>query len=971
MTSEQFKKVEDIFFRLQQVPPSDRDSAIDQLCGGDDLVRAEVRSMIGQEASGEGLSRFSQHVDRVVASAVGPVGEVHVGQRVGHYEIIRLLGQGGMGVVYLARDTRLARTAALKALLPGAEASPIPVERLRREARALAQVSHPNVATIYGLEEADSKLFLAMEYLEGKTLSQRLGRSAIPIADALTICQHVAAGVEAAHDAGVIHRDLKPANIMLTTDGAVKVLDFGLAREMRGGDGKTISTGGDTHFQTITRKGSLFGTPAYMSPEQARGELLDERSDIFSFGSVLFRCLTGRPAFAGETEGELVEGIKNHEPEWHLLPKNLPPSLLRILRRCLAKNPDDRYHHMGDVRLDLREVLAGRDWEALARSRSHALRWRIAAACMAALGVAGLVAAVTMMKHRPAAIATDSTSVQAQQFEVPFPENAPQSDLERLQVAITADGKNVAVACGTPDAGQSLWLRGNADRAWHRVDGTVNAHRPFFSDDGQWLGFFRDSQLYKRRLAGGGDLIRLADATNWYGATWREDGAIAYVSAWGQPIVQSDRPGADPKPLTAMRPELGDISHLGPVFVPGEKWVIYSAWTGGEECSIQATELATGKPHVVLRNASSPRITGTPRGTYLLYERASIIFAAPFDVATATLTGTETAIADGVLNDGTRFNAYFDVSRDGTLVYVPGSSFAEESRLAYVNADGETTTPFNDDRLSFSEPSMSADGSRVLVAIKGKLYRAYLYDLKRKTFEPILTGGDTVSAKISDDGQMISSTINKDGKYGIYLISLKDGTQQLLYTAEADYPSEVCWSPDGKSLVFSMSAKQGIARDVWIMDARPGATPRPLVATAASEEHCHISPDGKWVTFTSDANGTKQVYLASLPDGAQRRQISVTGGTWPYFGRDATKLYYRAQGKLWIVGLSETGYVTGPPTVAYGKPFGQSDPLARDYTIAADGRVLLIEPSERRPVVRQIRFITNWFAMLPDAVAAK
>jgi serine/threonine protein kinase len=353
MTSEQFQRVKELFAALQPLSAQERMRALEARCGDDTVVRSELEKLL---KSNDGAARQSDGMSSPFRSGAREM----AGQRVGPYEVVEILGQGGMGVVYLAHDTRLARKAALKAILPGAEDDAIPLERLRREARVLASLSHPNLATVYGLEESHGTLFLAMEYIEGKSLSQRLGRSAMPASEALFCCEQIAAGLEAAHEEGVIHRDLKPCNVMFTAEGTVKLLDFGLARELRE---KALTPAADAMTLTVTREGSVAGTPAYMSPEQARGDPLDRRTDIFSFGSILFRCLTGRPAFEGETVGEVINAILTLEPDWSKLPAKLPASVASILRRCLAKDVAGRYRHIGDVRLDLREAQEARAWE--------------------------------------------------------------------------------------------------------------------------------------------------------------------------------------------------------------------------------------------------------------------------------------------------------------------------------------------------------------------------------------------------------------------------------------------------------------------------------------------------------------------------------------------------------------------------------------------------------------------------------
>ncbi|MGB7157592.1 MAG: protein kinase, partial [Tepidisphaeraceae bacterium] len=841
------------------------------------------------------------------------------------------------------------------------------LERLRREARVLASISHPNIATIYGLEESPDALFIAMEFIDGKTLSQRLGRSAMPLPEALDVCEQIAAGVEAAHEAGVIHRDLKPGNVMFTADGTVKVLDFGLARELKiveanANANAKVGTEGDSRAAPLTRQGSFFGTPAYMSPEQARGESLDRRSDIFSFGSILFRCLTGRPAFDGEGDLELIDGILSGEPDWSKLPPNTPEALRKVLRRCLAKDPADRYRHIGDVRLELREMIESRAWEQRedqpARPTARrALPWVVALLAL------GLALAAALLPWRAVPVPTRQGA--AQRLDLALPENTTQKDLERLQLAVSRDGRFIVAPFQTA-GGQELWIRafGNGG-GWRRIEGTLGAHRPFLSPDGQWVGYHRDGHLYKRRLSGG-DPIRIINTTNWYGAAWGEGDAIAYTPTWGDPIHVVARPGASPVVVTRLQPAEDEHSHLSPFVIPGGRWVLCHVWHGKEECSILATELASGADHTVIGNATSARVAATPRGDYLLFERASMIFAAPFDRATAKVTGPEQPIAEGVMNDGTRFAAYFDVADDGTLVYFPGTSFQEENRLSYVNPDG-TTEPLNDDRLSFAEPRFSKDGKKLAVGLKGKVYQAMVYDLERNTKEPVLSGGgDTVAHAFSPDGQTIACTINRLGGYGIDLINLRDGTWRRLTPARADYQSDLDWSSDGRHLVFSMSPAEGAARDAWLVEiGAKDESPRQVIATPGADVQPGISPDCKWLAYSSNVSGRPEVYLAAFPQGDRVKSVSLGGGQQPVWSPDGKSLYYIAPQGLVQVGISAAdGAVAGRPTVVYDKPFGQSDPIARDYAIAPDGRPFVVEPSERRPGVTHMCVVTNWYQLL-------
>jgi serine/threonine protein kinase/Tol biopolymer transport system component len=957
MTSEQFQRVKELFAALEPLSAQERQRALEATSGNDSVVRAEVEKLLERKNDVRGsLGNVAEQIDNTLAT-VRVDASAMKGLRVGPYQVVEILGQGGMGIVYLAEDTRLARKAALKAILPGAEHNAMSLERLQREARILASLSHPNLATVYGLEESQGTLLLAMEYIEGKSLSQRLGRSSMPISEALHCCEQIAAGLEAAHAEGVIHRDLKPGNVMFTGEGVVKVLDFGLARELRE---KPLSSDGDAQLLTLTREGSVVGTPAYMSPEQARGESLDHRTDIFSFGSILFRCLAGRPAFEGETVTEVIDAIVTNEPDWSKLPARLPASVVSILKRCLAKNAADRYRHIGDVRLDLREAQVTRAWERRDPAPTpNALIRRWAPWVLALLSLAF---AATAFWQRPRSPGTGVAL--AQRFDVAFPADAVQSDLERVQVALSPDGRRMVLACKTEE-GQALWMRSHGDGQWRRIEHTEGGHRPFFSSDGQWITFFRAGHLYKRRPTASGDPIHLAALTNWYGASWADDGSLIYSAAWGNPLQKLSASDSKPQACTRLDTNHNARSHLSPWVISGGPWVLYSVWSGGDQTDIHATSLDGGQQHVVVVNASSPRVAATPRGDYLLFERASTIFAAPFDRRNAKVTASESAIAEGVMNDGTRFAAYFDVSGDGTLVYFPGTSFAEESRLAYVNSDGGTT-PFNDDRMSFCEPVFSPVARKMAVLVKGKIYRSLVYDLARQTREFILTGGDTLSLAISPDGQKFSCTVNRDGGYGIDLISLVDGRRLgRIVQPGTDYQTDLGWSADGRLLAFSMSPREGTPNDIWLVEPLAEAHPRALVSSPGADTKPALSPDGQWIAYQSDVSGRAEVYLVTCPDGQTTRQVTFAGGASPAWSPNGKTLYFVVPQGLSSVSITSGGTVTSKATIVYDKPFGQSDPIARNYAIAPDGRPLIVEPSERRPTVSHLCVITNWYSLLP------
>lgn len=978
MSSDRFRRCRQLFDMLYELPADKWRSTLDRECPDDASLREEVWTLLtAKEQNGEEL------IQRVAQSAVAALLESHridperiVGNTVGRYRVLRMIGQGGMGVVYLAEDEVLGRKAALKAVLPHSATDVRHVERLRQEARVLASLTHPNLATVYGLEQSEDGLYLAMEYLEGNTLAQHLSRETVWVEDSLRWCEQISAGLEAAHEAGIIHRDLKPGNIMFTADGIVKVLDFGLSRQMANPEMSRVTLSDVTveNQLTLTRQGSLFGTPAYMSPEQARGEPLDQRSDIFAFGSILFRCLAGRSAFPGDTDSEVIEAILTRDPDWQLLPREVASDVRRILRRCLAKQPSDRYRHIGDVRLDLRNVIDEMrshafNWSGPYRLPGRSSTWRGTVIG----GVVCLVLLLGLLLIRPWIVQVDS-SASTRRFDLVFPEGVVQSDLERVQVAVSPDGSNIVIACATPSGGQALWIRSHQQPEWRRVEKSDGAHRPFFSNDGQWIGYFRDGHLYKQRQNGLGDPIRLATTTNWYGASWADDDSLIYSPAWGSPLsVAVSGSGTStvpsvPRTISRLDSNRDEFSHINPTVVGGTRWVLYNTWNGGETCSIRATHLDTGSDHEVIDNATTPRIAATPNGTYLLFERASIIFAVQFDKIHAKVAGGEYAIAEGVLTDATRFVAYYDIASDGTLLYYPGRTFAEENRLTYVNADG-TTTPFSDDRLAFCDPLFSSDGSKLGAVVKGKRYRVWLYDLARQTSEYVLSGGegDALGHAVSPDGSKIVCSINRDG-YGIDLISLSEKRLlRRLLPADADYASDLGWTRDGKSITFSTSPREGIPRDIWMfpVEGGPEVKPQPVISSPAEDRQATVSPDGRWIAYCSDRSGRYEVYISAFPQGDRTRQISVHGGNCPAWAPDGRTLYFASPEGLAKVLLDAEGAMVGRPVVIYDKPFGQSDPLARNLAIAPDGRVLIVEPSDQRPAVTHIKVLTKWYDLLP------
>ena len=1018
LTAGQFRRVEELYFQASSLPPEQRDSFLAGACADDPDVREEVRSLLshsgGANAAGPGAGAaagsgaaagesrreadssggaFGRTIldDALAAIVAGPASKAAsdallrqlIGTRVGAYEFTDILGQGGMGVVYLARDVRLGRTVAVKSLPPGFSRQPLRMSRFVREAKILASLSHSNIATVYGLEEAAGTKFLVMERVEGETLARRLSRGPLPVDEALEVSCEIASGVEAAHAAGVVHRDLKPGNVMFRPDGKIKVLDFGLAREV-GTSVASLDKLLDEHDSrsaaaNLTQEGLALGTPGYMSPEQVRGKPLDRRTDVFSLGCILYECLSGHLAFPGDTAADIMAGILERDPDWKRLPTNTPASVRRLLARCLAKDPADRMRDMGDVRMALEDALAAREWlqqprpadGAQVRPRpSRLLTWGLP------LGISGalLAAAVAIVATRPAPPAAPAPEP-LRRFSLAFPDGAPQPDLPRVRLALARDGSRVVVSA-TDGAERHLWVRERADTEFRKIDGTHDAAAPAFSPDGEWLAYFADGLLWRRRLAGGNP-VKVVDLPGEGGGYhWDADRQITYAPVRGGGLARVAEDGGLPRFVTAPRHDKGERAHAPGTALPDGSAILFTVRAAGGTPRIEARHLGAARQHVVVEHGSTPRVARTPLGACLGWERAGTLYAARFDAASLKLLGAEVAVADGVMVDRAASLACFDVADDGTLAYVPGPVFMEESRLAWLDpADFEAPpVPLGDERRALADPRLTADGRRLSVVVKGDVHRPYVVDLAQRNIQRVVTEGSCTAAAISPDGGRLAYVADRNGPPTLWVKDLANGTEEQLTGAGTDVgagrPGDVSWSPDGRRIAFSLTPHDSARRDVWWLDLDTKKA-KPLSAAADADERSpRFSPDGKWVAYSSTESGAREVYIESFPEGTGLRVVSTGGGgDWPEWTPDSRKLYYRGKGGLYLAPIAPNWADGSRPALVCRLPFGQSDADFSDYTVAPDGRVLIVEPSERAPSVSHVTVVLNWHRLL-ESVAA-
>jgi Tol biopolymer transport system component len=827
------------------------------------------------------------------------------GTRFGSFEIVSPLGAGGMGEVYRARDTRLNRGVALKVLPELVSFDPDRISRFKREAQLLAALSHPGIASIHGIEEADGVHALVLELVEGPTLAERIERGAIPLEEALPIARQIAEALEAAHEIGIIHRDLKPANIKVTDEGVVKVLDFGLAKALDGDQTKSaVDVSQSPTLTAATAMGVILGTAAYMAPEQARGKTVDRRADIWAFGCVLYEMLTARRAFEGDSVTDTMAAILRGEPDWTALPAFTPRVIRRLLQRCLAKDRRDRLQAIGDARLEIKEAMTAGDEVVAAAavapqlSSSRRLLPLVAAAAAAAV-LAG--AAVWMLK--PTAPVAQPRVTRSLLGLHPFDRRPGAGTFgetrrpDRTAIALSPDGRTLVIRAATRE-GQQLFVRPLDQLDATPLAGTEQAENPFFSSDGAWVAFRRGGELKKVAIGGGvaSTITRvpgLGGAPPISGATW-EGNTIVFATAEG--IWQVDARGGESQQLTA--PSGNEYRRTLPHLLPGGRALLYTRtltayrWNNAQ---IVVRVLDTGAEKVLIENGADARYASSGHVVFL---RAGMLMAAPFDVATLELTGSPIELVNGVMqavNTGNRADdsgaGQVAMAADGTLVYATGGPVPPfMGELVWIDRTGKVEAIELPDR-PYATPRIAPDGRRIAVSIGPDSERkVWVHDLQRGGLSAVTSADDFAFFNIwSPDGQRL--TFAAETRH----IGLRSadgaGVAERLHTSETDAaPSS--WSTDGRLLAF-VEGHPETAADIWIQDLSDPKQPRrPFLQTAANETYPEFSPDGRWLAYTSNQSGTEEVYVQPYPGPGPRVQVSTNGGRSPAWGRGGAEIYY-------------------------------------------------------------------------------
>jgi eukaryotic-like serine/threonine-protein kinase len=888
------------------------------------------------------------------------------GSRFGPYEILSLLGVGGMGEVYRARDTRLKRDVALKFLSEPFAGDAERLARFQREAELLATLSHPNIATIYGLEDAresgDAATALVMELVEGPTLDEHLKANGdqqqkLLLKEIVDIALQIAEALESAHDRGVIHRDLKPANIKLTASGQVKVLDFGLAKlaEPAGlGSGPAGLTHSPTLSMQATLAGMILGTAAYMSPEQARGKTVDKRTDIWAFGCVLFEMLAGKRAFDGEDVTDAIASVVAREPDWAALPPDLPSQLRLLLRRCLEKDPRKRIGDISTARFLMTETIAPAAASAApadptASSINQAKARRRALVFTSAGLAAGAVvaAAATWLTMR--------TPV-----ESPRPVRFPIVPSAGMPLAMNGADRDIAIS---PD-GSHLVYRGGRDiaqlvvRAFDQLDGQTLAgisgiRSPFISPDGHWIGFFSgpNDELRKVSMTGGPPLMLCRYTGVTRGASWGPDGTIVFATNdTSTGLLSVPEGGGEPKVLTKPDAAAQEIDHLFPSFLPGGKAVLFTITSGGtaQTAQIAALDLKTGQRKILLRGGSSAEYVETG---HLVYASGGTLRAVRFDPVRLEVLSDPVPVTEQVMTSGTGA-ANFAVSRNGTLVYVPGTAgpvllgAGALRSLAWMSRQGREE-PLKMPIRGYTVPRLSPDGTRLALDIRDQENDIWIWEfaratLTRLTFNPSV---DIFPVWVPPNGQRIVFSSARSGLMSLYWRAA-DGTgadEPLVPNRNVTLPGS--FSPDGKTLAL-VDVVPGKGGDIALLQMDEAAGKRrlePLISTTFAELGPEISPNGQWIAYYSNESGQDEVYVRPFPkiDGG-RWQISTGGGTRPAWAKNGRELFYLAGNAMMAVPIQTTpDFRAGNPIKLFEGQFytGQN---TRTYDVSADGQRFLM-----------------------------
>ncbi len=891
------------------------------------------------------------------------------GVRLGAYEIVALVGAGGMGEIYRARDTRLDRTVAIKVLAASLAADAQLRERFDREARAISSLNHPHICTLFDVGHHEGIDFLVLEYLEGNTLAERLahdgGGAALDPSEALKVAMEICDALDKAHRTGIVHRDLKPANVMLTKGGA-KLLDFGLAKSAA----PVVATSGLSMLPTtppnLTAQGTILGTFQYMAPEQIEGLEADARTDIFAFGALLFEMLTGRTAFEGKTRASLLGAIlKDEAPAVSRVRLGMPAALDRIISTCLAKDPDDRYQSARDLLRDLRWVASGPSdgvvAQTVAPARSNRLAWLIAAVLAIALVATAVIALRRAGKVMPAAGPV--------QFTIAPPENTSfggppgGGSGAATQVAVSPDGRNVVFVARSQSAHQ-IWLRSIASLDARAITGTEGGAFPFWSPDSRFIGFFAAGKLKKVSIAGGPPIV-LCDAMGGRGGSWSRENVILFTPSQADGLLRVSSDGGAPDIVTKLDPSTGETSHRWPHFLPDGRHFFYTASSGGccppaKPGTVRMGSLDPAEAAITLFQAES---SAAYAAGHVLFFRDEALMAQPFDLDARQPKGDAFQLVEHVSYETTRYVGA-SVSQDGALVYGQGDSLIEQ--LTWFDRGGRTLATVGD-AAPYLSLALSPDEHRVAVGLgtgSPANRDIWIIDVargvrSRLTFDP----GYDLSPVWSPDGMRIAFMGTRSGKFSLrqQLIDRTAADELLLESSERG-PGPRDWSADGRFIAYVLDSTGD--SNIWILPLFGDRKPFLLVQTPFAESSPVFSPDVRWIAYTSNEGGQNNVVLQPFPGPGGKYQVSTSGGGQPVWRADGKELFYlAADGTMMAVPIDATGqFNAGVPQALF--PTRARPGVNQKFAVTKDGKRFLVSTTPQQSGAAPLTVVLNWTAAI-------
>jgi eukaryotic-like serine/threonine-protein kinase len=887
------------------------------------------------------------------------------GTRFGPYEILASIGAGGMGEVYRAHDTKLGRDVAVKVLPESFAHDAERMARFEREAQVLASLNHPHIATIHGLEENNGVRALVMELVEGPTLAERIGGRAMPLDEALPIAKQIAEGLEYAHERGIVHRDLKPANMKLTADGNVRILDFGLAKALE----TPVPAGNPSISPTLalsgTQAGVILGTAAYMAPEQARGAVVDKRADIWAFGVVLYEMLTGKQPFAGETVSDTLAAVLRAEPQWDAI----PVGMRRLVRRCLEKNPKRRLRDIGEARVVIEDVLAGSAEEQLvAAPPQHSWLLRLSPWLAAALLLTTLVISGVHFRETPPAERVVRTTI-----ALP-PKAAVQS------FVLSPNGRYLILAARV-DGTQRLWLRPLDALDPQPLPGTEEGQYPFWSPDSRYIGFFAQGKL-KKIVVSGGPVQSLCDVPDGRGGTWNRDGVIVFAPAGASGSGLQRVPAGGGVPSAVTRAETG--AHRFPIFLPDGRRVLYLATLPKtDQSGIFFASLDSKESRRLLPDVSNvsyvPPVAGSGLAQ-ILFVRNGALMAQPVHPATLHLAGEASLVVDGV-GRGPHVGFFrFSISGDGSLS-VQAATALPSSQLTWFDRKGAQTGVVGQPGF-VSHFSISPDGTKVALTRNSSPNPftggdIWLHELDRDTESRFTFKAINTAPIWSPDGTSIAYGAYSQSQWDVYQKHTnRTGPEELLAKSD-NRITPVSWSRDGRFIILSSGGTSSL--DLLVLPLEGDRKPEPFVASEFQETQGQLSPDGKWMAYTSNETGRFEVYVEPFPrgrDAAGKWAVSASGGEELRWRPDGRELFYLdPAGRLLAVPVQnsgpKSGFAMGAPTALFDTRLSRDErrqgfpqPIVRSYDVAPDGKRFLVrvirEPGVEAPLV----LVTNWQALL-------